>query len=113
MEIINDYTQNQFNERYFNDGKTRSSNYHYYRSYYIKNRERILNRNSIYEETYEKRKELSAISSRTIYYIKNGILDGSNRKHAKTVVAYMIIHNLKLKYIEYAKICIELMAMNL
>ena len=114
MEIINEYTQNQFNEKYYKDGTIRSKYYDTKRLYYENNRANILNRNQAYEQTYrDRRNELSRVMVRTIHYIKKGLLEREHMKFSKTVVAYMIIHKLKIKQIEYAKLCIELLSINL
>ena len=71
MDIINQYTQNQFNERYYKDGIVRSKYYNTKRIYYENNREYILSRNQTYEQNYrERRNELSRVMVRTLKYIK-------------------------------------------
>ena len=50
MEIINNYTQNKFNNHYQNDGTTRSSYFETRQAYYYNNRETILIRCSEYEK---------------------------------------------------------------
>ena len=103
MEIINQYIQNQYNEQYTNKEINKSERYDVYRRYYLKNKSNILERNRNYEQTYEKRNELNRVSARTSFYIKKGLFDDYNRNFAKTVVTYMIIHNLNIKQLEYTK----------
>ena len=114
MEIINNYIQDQFNKSYYKDGTTRYQHYNTKRTYYENHKEQILARNAAYELNYrERRNELNRIMARTLSYIKKGLLDRNDMKFSKTVTAYMIIHKLKMYQIEYAKCCIELLAIKL
>ena len=113
MEIINEYIKNQLDEENLNSEVYKSQYYDTYRRYYLKNKSKILERNKNYEQTYEKRNELNKVSARTSFYIKKGLFEGYNRTFAKITTTYMIIHKLNIKQLEYAKFCIELLAIRL